>query len=102
MTVREDGLEKMLIGDRELTKIGKALAEPRRVRILQELGAAVDATMACSAMVSIEGVSPSTATHHMQELENAGLVEISRQGKFSYIALRRDRLAAYLEHLARI
>ena len=91
-----------MLDERELTKIGKALAEPRRVRILQELGGAVDTTMACSAMVSIEGVSASTATHHMQELENAGLVEISRQGKFSYIALKREKLTAYLDHLARI
>jgi hypothetical protein len=48
------------------------------------------------------GVSPSTATRHMQELENTGLVEISRQGRFSYIALRRERLAAYLEHMVRM
>ncbi|WP_411034336.1 ArsR/SmtB family transcription factor [Shinella sp. BYT-45] len=95
-------MDATLLSERELTKIGKALAEPRRVRILQELGAAVDTTMACSALVSIEDVSASTATHHMQELENAGLVEISRQGKFSFITFRREKLAAYLEHLARI
>ncbi len=95
-------METTLLSERELTKIGKALAEPRRVRILQELGAAVDTTIACSALVSIEDVSASTATHHMQELENAGLVEISRQGKFSFITFRREKLAAYLEHLARI
>lgn len=90
------------LSERELIKIGKALAEPRRVKILQELGAARDTTMACSALVSVEEVSASTATHHMQELENAGLVAISRQGKFSFITFKRERLAAYLAHMAGI
>lgn len=92
----------VLLSERELNKIGKALAEPRRVRILQELGAANNTTMACSALASIDDISPSTATHHMQELENAGLVEIARQGKFSYIILKRAKLGAYLEYLAAI
>lgn len=95
-------METTLLSDREFAKIGKALAEPRRVKILQELGAAEGTMMACSALVSVEEVSASTATHHMQELENAGLVEISRQGKFSFITFKREKLAAYLEHLARI
>jgi ArsR family transcriptional regulator len=95
-------MDQIPLNERELTKMAKALAEPRRVRILQELGAAIDTTMACSALNSIGDVSASTATHHMQELENAGLVDISRQGKFSYITFKRDRLTAYLEHLARI
>jgi ArsR family transcriptional regulator len=95
-------METTLLGEREITKIGKALAEPRRVKILQELGGAPDTTMACSALVSVEEVSASTATHHMQELENAGLVEISRQGKFSFITFKRETLDAYLKHLSRI
>jgi ArsR family transcriptional regulator len=95
-------MEATLLNERELTKIGKALAEPRRVKILHELGAAPDTTMACSALASIEDVSASTATHHVQELENAGLVEISRQGKFSFITFKREKLAAYLEHMAGI
>ena len=95
-------MEMALLNERELTKIAKALAEPRRVNILQELGAAADTTMACSALTSIEDVSASTATHHMQELENAGLVEISRKGKFSFITFKRETLAAYLKHMAGI
>lgn len=95
-------MENVTLTERELTKIGKALAEPRRLKILKELGAAEKTTMACSALVSVEEVSASTATHHMQELENAGLVEISRQGKFSFITFKREKLAAYLEHLGGI
>lgn len=95
-------MEMTQLSERELLKIGKAMAEPRRVKILQELGAAADTRMACSALASVAEVSASTATHHMQELENAGLVEISRQGKFSFITFKREKLAAYLAHLARI
>lgn len=95
-------METTPLSERELTKIAKALAEPRRVNILQELGAAPETTMACSTLASIEDISASTATHHMQELENAGLVEISRRGKFSFITFKRDKLAAYLKHLSSI
>ena len=95
-----DNVGSYELDERELHKIGKALAEPRRINILRELGLAPDATMACSALRSIADVSPSTATHHMKELENAGLVDVSRRGKFSYITFRREQLASYLAHMA--
>jgi len=91
----------LVLDERQVNLIAKALADPRRRQILKEVGAASE-PFPCGAMAQHVPVTAATLSHHMKELENAGLIKICRQGKFAFLILRRDVLNAYLAQLAEI
>lgn len=79
--------------------IGKALADPHRFAILQQIAASKNAPT-CSCVRDWLGLAPATVSHHLKELETAGLLTLERCGKFAHISLRRDVLAAYAKRLS--
>jgi DNA-binding transcriptional ArsR family regulator len=82
--------------------ISKALADPRRYDLLCRIGKAGD-TLSCESIrTDCCEVTAATISHHMKELETAGLVESTREGKFVTYRLRRDVLEAYLARMAQI
>jgi ArsR family transcriptional regulator, arsenate/arsenite/antimonite-responsive transcriptional repressor len=79
--------------------ISKALADPKRFEMLQRIAASKEAPT-CSCVRDWVGLSPATVSHHLRELEAAGLVNLERDGRFAHIRLRREVLDAYVNRLS--
>ncbi len=86
------------IGERQL--ISRALSDPTRFEIFQNIAAG--SCLSCSELRESFEVTAPTISHHLKELENAGLIASTRAGKFTNLALRRDVWQAYLKELAKI
>jgi len=85
--------------DQQFTRIMRTLAEPRRVRILREI-AAHGNSIPLTCLLRRHQVSPATLSHHANELNNSGLVEIVRDGKFVHLVLRSEVWQAYVKRLS--
>ena len=88
------------LSPREVLTISRALSDPRRFEILQNI-----ASEPCTACSDLRGAFPITAatlSHHLKELESCGLIETSRRGKFIDVTFCRTAWEAYLTELKKI
>ena len=95
------GAREPKLDSQQFELISKALADPKRFEMLQRI-AASKAAPTCSCIREWLGLAPATVSHHLKELESAGLVNVQRDGKFAYVSLRRDVLDAYVNRLSSI
>lgn len=80
--------------------IARALADPRRFAILRQIAACE--SMNCGSLEAHKELSPATISHHLKELNEAGLVDIVREGRTAQLTLRRDVWNAYVERLGQL
>jgi ArsR family transcriptional regulator len=86
------------LSDEQFHAIARVLSDRRRFAILQQI-AATDG-IACSALHEQEIISPATISHHLKELNEAGLVELKREGRCANLFFCRPVFAAYLKRLS--
>lgn len=99
--IKRVATKRVEITEQQIHLIAKALADPRRYELLRQIGGCNGATP-CEEIKNCHQVSAATLSHHMKELETAGLVEAHHEGKFVSYTLRRDVLQAYTAALAKI
>lgn len=87
-------------GDADLAAVGAVLAEPARAKVLLALG---DGRSLPASMLAAEaGVAPSTASHHLARLLDAGLVVAESRGRHRYFTLAGPEVGQLIEAVARV
>lgn len=89
--------DKPVLSEAEVMSINKALADPRRFELFRHIAQGESVT--CSECRESIPISPATMSHHLKELESAGLITSSREGKFMRLDLRKKVWKSYLSHL---
>jgi ArsR family transcriptional regulator len=81
------------------TAILKALADPRRFELVERIARA-GCPLGCAQALAALPISAATLSHHVKELETAGLIQVRREGKFHFLSLRPGVLESLSTDLA--
>ena len=87
--------------DSQMARIGRVLAEPRRIQMLGEIAASRE-PLSFIRLRQAHCVSSATFSHHIKRLKTAGLIEVTRKGKCKSVIFQRDVLRAYVDRLSTI
>ena len=81
-------------------RIAHALADPRRYAILRQI--ASEATPVSFALLcKAHAIGAPTMSHHLKQLAAVKLIDVTRQGTRTTVALRPESLSQYLRDLER-
>jgi ArsR family transcriptional regulator len=75
------------------TALLKALADPKRFELLERISRS-SCPLGCTDARESLAISPATLSHHIKELEAAGLILIRREGKFHFLSIKPGVLEA--------
>jgi DNA-binding transcriptional ArsR family regulator len=92
--------------DYDVVEVLAALADPIRLRMVQML--MDNPTVACVTLEQVFHISKSTISYHVKALKFAGLISVTKEGRFYCYTLRRalieqnlPNLLSFLESLPR-
>jgi DNA-binding transcriptional ArsR family regulator len=86
--------------DADLASVGAVLAEPARAKVLLALGDG--RALAASVLAAEAGVAPSTASHHLARLVDAGFLVSESRGRNRYFRLAGPEVGELIEAVARV
>jgi ArsR family transcriptional regulator len=87
---------------KELAQISKALSDPTRLQIYEEIAARKNKEIFCRQVVEKFGLTPGTISHHLKILADANLVDTRREGQFIYLKSRPGTIRDYSKALSKI
>ena len=88
--------------DTSASRAFAALSQPIRLEILRLLAPAGRDGLTAGTVATRLGVVSSTLSHHLGQLERAGLVQARRQGLFMVYAIAPDGARRLIDYLARV
>ena len=74
-----------------LAAVGKALADPVRVQVVDVLRRHAGQVCVCE-LVPLFDIAQNTLSHHLKKLREAGIVGVERRGLFAYYYVEPDAL----------
>jgi ArsR family transcriptional regulator len=75
---------------KSLVKIAKALSDPNRLCLLQEISQS--SQVACSELFEVAPLSQPSMSHHLKALVDAGLVESHKEGRSVKLSVNPEKL----------
>src|SRR6516225_4809095 len=82
------------------SRITEALSDPAREAMVSAL--AGGKAMPAGELASVAGISPQSASAHLQKLVDAHVLSVLAQGKFRYYRIVDDEVAALIEGLVNL
>ena len=88
------------MNEERFLEIARAVSDPTRFAILSKI-AQSRGDLACANLTGEMEITPATISHHIKELNAAGLIEARREGKFYFYRVNQSVWSEYLKELAR-
>lgn len=77
--------------DGEIVRVLKALAHPKRFRMVKEVAAAGE--LSCGEIAERFPVAQPTISHHLKILTDCGVLEMRREGQHGFVTVNHDLIA---------
>jgi len=84
-------------------KVFKALADEKRLEILEQIisdECCVDKACACEMIKTLDITQP-TLSHHVKILSDAKLINVQKEGKYSYFTINEEKMKEVISFLGR-